>query len=249
VYKYRTAQRTFRGAIPPGIRAPHRAVRSFGSAFPFDPNTAPQWGETCPPGYMGVPPYCTLATGIPGVPTVPGVELPGVPAAHPSTDPAATQPPAAAAPAQAQTAPSAASWWAQRTGLEKGMLVGGAAIVGYLLVTTLQKPASAKPGMAYTPNLVAGVKRTKTGVPLVRGKRWGHASPPKKYARLGATKPSQYAYPERYMYPIHDRTHVAAAKGYFTQHKGDYPASIRRQIAGNINQAARRYGLAADVKP
>ena len=66
---------------------------------------------------------------------------------------------------------------------------------------------------------------------------------------LGAKRPSQYAYPERFMYPLHNRTHVSAAKSRFTKHKQSYPAPIRSQIARNINKAARRFGLKADVKP
>jgi hypothetical protein len=116
-------------------------------------------------------------------------------------------------------------------------------------------PAVAKP------NLRPAERRSPTGIPVVRGKRWGHAKPPKRYRRMGARNASDYGYPERFMYPLYfrgasgklivskSRRHVANAKTRFTAHKDRYPAAIRATIASNINRAARRLGLPADVRP
>lgn len=111
------------------------------------------------------------------------------------------------------------------------------------------------------PNLRPDVKRTKSGIPVVRGRAWGHPRVPKRYRRMGATKSSDFAYPERFMYPLYfrdasgklniqkSRRHVANAKTRFSANKTRYPAAIRVIIAENINKAARRVGLAADVRP
>ena len=114
---------------------------------------------------------------------------------------------------------------------------------------------------AATPNLRESVRLSPSGIPMVRGRRWGHARPPKQYRRMGARHPGDYAYPERFMYPLyfHDasgklnvrksRQHTANAKSRFSQNKHTYPAAIRQMIARNINKAARRLGLEADVRP
>jgi hypothetical protein len=77
---------------------------------------------------------------------------------------------------------------------------------------------------------------------------------------MGARHPSDYAYPQGFMYPVvfrrsdgsvnaaRSRRHVASGKGYFTKHKRHYPVGVRRQIARNLNRAARRFGLRPDVR-
>ena len=111
----------------------------------------------------------------------------------------------------------------------------------------------------YRANLVSGVKLGPTGLPIVGGKSWGRKSAPAKYRRLGATRRSDYAYPDAFKYPLVFRTggrvdydtsrkHIAAAKGYFTKHKHRYQMAMRQVIARNINKAAKRFGLRADVR-
>lgn len=122
-------------------------------------------------------------------------------------------------------------------------------------------PTVTPPPATATPNLLDTSRLSPTGIPLVRGKRLGHGSPPKKYRRMGARHPGDYAYPERFMFPLYfrdasgklivskSRRHVANAKTRFSTYKHRYPMAIRQQIAGNINKAARRLGLEADVRP
>jgi len=125
---------------------------------------------------------------------------------------------------------------------------------------TVAVPTVTPPPVA-TPNLRPSVRRSSAGIPIVRGKRWGHAKAPKRYRQMGARRPGDYAYPERFMYPLYfrdasgklivskSRAHVANAKTRFGAHKYEYPAAIRSAIASNINRAARRLGLPADVRP
>jgi hypothetical protein len=128
-----------------------------------------------------------------------------------------------------------------------------------------EKDAKAAPPAAVvataTPNLRQKVTLSPTGIPMIVGKRWGHPRPPSRYRRMGAVHARDYAYPERFMYPLyfHDasgklnvaksRKHVANAKTRFSAQKHRYSAAIRSTIASNINKAARRVGLAADVRP
>jgi len=122
-------------------------------------------------------------------------------------------------------------------------------------------PTVTPPPAAATPNLRESVRISPSGIPMVRGRRWGHARPTKQYRRMGARHPGDYAYPERFMYPMYfrdasgklnvskSRRHTANAKSRFSQNKHTYPAAIRQMIARNINKAARRLGLEADVRP
>jgi hypothetical protein len=131
-------------------------------------------------------------------------------------------------------------------------------VVQQAVADAKEAPATA---VVATPNLRASVTRTATGIPVVGGKRWGHARPPKRYRQMGARKASDYGYPERFMYPLYfrsasgkldmakSRKHVANAKTRFSAQRHRYPAAIRATIASNINKAARRVGLRADVRP
>ncbi len=103
--------------------------------------------------------------------------------------------------------------------------------------------------------------RVKTGriITLKSGKRYGHGKPPKKYWQLGAKRPSDYAAPEQYGYPLvfrtptgeinqkRTRTHIIAAKAKFARFKRRYPTKLRRQIARNINKASKRFGVGGKV--
>lgn len=74
-------------------------------------------------------------------------------------------------------------------------------------------------------------------------RRLGHRTPPKKYRKMGATKPEHYAWPEGFMYPIHDATHVRAAASRFGKHKSSYPTEMRQTIAKRINEAKKKFGI------
>jgi hypothetical protein len=84
---------------------------------------------------MGVPPVCVPSASTPTFP---------VPQVQPQPRPSDQR-----EPAQAAVGPT---WWAERTGAEKGLIVGGAALAGYVLVTLMTGGMKAKPGMAYRTN-------------------------------------------------------------------------------------------------
>jgi hypothetical protein len=200
------------------------------------PAPVPETGGKCPAGEVGIPPACVA---IPSNLPIPG-PTPVTPAPAPTPTPEAPKP----------------SWWSTLTDAEKWVGVGLVALGGVALLALL-RGVSHKP--SYAANLRARGRRVKR-VPVVRGKRWGRASAPAKYRRLGAKHASDYAYPSRYMYPVvfrrsdgtvnatRSRRHVASGKGYFTKHKRHYPVGVRRQIARNLNRAARRFGLRPDVR-
>ena len=180
---------------------------------------------TCPPGTTLMQGQC--------VPTVPGAVTPAE--------------------------PPKPSWWSQRTDTEKWMVIGGGVLGAVALLALLRGASHAE---VYSENLRARpFRRTPTGLPRVAGKRWGSPRPPARYRRLGAVRASDYAFPERFKYPLvfrgrggkvnyeRSRRHVWNAKTRFTQFKHRYPTAIRRTIASNINRAARRFGLAPDVRP
>lgn len=83
-----------------------------------------------------------------------------------------------------------------------------------------------------------------------KARRWGHTIAPKKHREKGATKQSQYAWSQGFKYPIYDARHARAAQAYFARFKKDLPMSVRREIAKNINDAKKRYGIGGQsVKP
>lgn len=68
--------------------------------------------------------------------------------------------------------------------------------------------------------------------------------PPAKHRRSGATQRSDYALPECWMYPIHDRKHVLAARRYFTRFKRTYPRDVQQAIERRIAARERLMGIA-----
>lgn len=147
----------------------------------------------------------------------------GAPVAAPSADqsaaPAPVQP-VVAADASAQPAPTEEG---MSLNMKLALAFGGLAIGGLLLGSVfLRKPA-------------ATAKANK--------RRLGHGTPPAKYRRTGATKPSDYAYPEGFMYPIHDAKHVRSAASRFAQYKSKLPPTVREKVAKRINQAKKRFGI------
>lgn len=203
---------------------------------PPQPTSPPPPGvTTCPPGTMGIPPACL---SLPGKP----VPIPVPPTPQPQTPP---QPPPPQPPPPQPAPPHKAGM----SDTEMGLLIG-AGVIGVIALGVLlfRRDEERAPAPAFTPNLARG-GRYEDGVPIVRGKRWGRASIPKRYRKLGATSRKDFAYPDRYMYLIVDRDHTIAAKGRFTQHKADYPMAVRRIIARNLNKASRKFGLPQNVKP
>jgi hypothetical protein len=81
-----------------------------------------------------------------------------------------------------------------------------------------------------------------------------HRKPPKKYRSKGATARADYADPACYKYPIRFRKkgrvkralsakHIRAAASRFGKHKRRYPKTVRKQIAGRIAAAERKYRI------
>lgn len=157
--------------------------------------------------------------------------------------------------------------WADRTTFEKGCIVVGAlsllGLVSYALGGLSAAAASPRP---YRANLRGPLPRPAPRVRkapgkivvLASGARFGHRSAPKRYRKAGAVRPSDYAWPQGYKYPLVFRTpdgqvkpgptrrHIAAAARYFSRSKRLYPASVRRVIARNINIAKSRYGVGGE---
>ena len=157
-------------------------------------------------------------------PASPVVPAKGASVAAPSAgQPAAPAPgqPVVAADASAQ--PQAPTEEGMSRNVKLALAFGGLALGGLLLGSVfLRKP-------------VATAKANK--------RRLGHGTPPAKYRRTGATKPSDYAYPEGFMYPIHDAKHVRSAASRFAQHKGKLPPAVRKKVAKRINKAKKRFGI------
>lgn len=160
-------------------------------------------------------------------------------------------------------------WWSERTKIEKGaVVVGGLASFGLLVLAftgapkrmrsnlsrkTRKQLADKKPGE----RIEIGRKRYEVGkiVDVKGGRRFGHKIPPKKYRQKGARRPSDYAWPEGYKYPLVfrdasgkvkpelTRKHVRAAASYYGRYKDSYPPKVRRTIHRNINRARKRFGV------
>ncbi len=97
-----------------------------------------------------------------------------------------------------------------------------------------------------TPNRRRGSRKSpKAGrLPRVKGKPFGHHVAPKKYRRLGFSKPGHYAWPYGYSYPIGDAKHTRLASQRFSMHKSRYPKFVRDTIARRIDRAKRYFGIA-----
>lgn len=167
-------------------------------------------------------------------------------------------------------------WWnSQSTGTKAAIGLGAVAVVGLIVYAAVGGKKKATPNQGrsvYLPNRKrsltskqkAALKRirgkraeAKTGkiTTLKSGKRYGHLKPPKRYYQKGARRPSDYADPKHYKYPLVFRTksgkvkpketkkHIRAAQSYFARHKRKYSPSIRKTIASNINKAKSRYGV------
>lgn len=225
---------------------------SIPGATPAQP---PPGATTCPEGTIGLPPNCYgLPTGLPpGLPALP----PGKPTPPVTTPPEIINevPPKPGVPAPPR---GVAAWWGARSSSEKVALGVAGALVGVGLLSLAlpkrRRPPAARPNR---PKVKARpkTKRRKAKRParalratgkiitLKSGKRFGHAVAPKRYRRLGATRQSQYAWPQGYKYPVHDAKHCRAASRYFGKHKRAYPLHVRRTIARNINKCKVKFGV------
>ena len=88
------------------------------------------------------------------------------------------------------------------------------------------------------------LKKTDIGKLGLRAK----GTPPKKFAKEGATERSDYADPERFKYPVHREENVRAAITYFgdaTNREG-YPEADQKRIAKRILRAAKRFNIIVD---
>lgn len=141
------------------------------------------------------------------------------------------------------------SWWDARSDIEKGAVVlGGVAVLGGLAYLAFGK-SKMRPNRA-TPRRATGEVITLKG-----GQRWGHTIPPKEYRTQGATRKSDYAWPDGYKYPLvfrrsdgtvnvaKSQRHVRSAATYFARYKQKYPPRVRREIASNINRAKKRFDV------
>ena len=182
---------------------------------------------------------------------------------------------------------TAQGWWSsQSTTVKIAVGVGAAALVGWLLFSLVGSGQTATPNRRrrrrYKANRRLSTKRRQgaarkavkskirgkrsrarrgSRITLASGKRFGHMIPPKRYYKMGAKKPSDYAYPEGYKYPLifHKGSkiniaqtikHIKNAKSRFAKDKRRYPMSVRREIARNINRANKRFHVGGKiVKP
>lgn len=162
----------------------------------------------------------------------------------------------------------AKAWWGDRSNVEKGaVVVGGLAVFG-LLVLALTGARRYRPNLSSAErsrlqdkkageSIRVGGRQYKVGkiIDLKSGDRFGHKIPPKDYRNAGARRPSDYAWPDGYKYPLifrdksgkirpeKSRRHVRAAASYFARYGDKYPPKVRRTIARNINKAKKRFGI------
>jgi hypothetical protein len=136
------------------------------------------------------------------------------------------------------------SWWStQSSTMKTGIVLGGLYVAGVAAWMLLRK----KPTKSMYASNSKKPKARKGSVQYKMRKagRKCPAKPPAKYARKGARQRSQYAFPECYGWPIHNRVHVIAAKAKFTRFGGRLPPAIRKQVEGRISKASKRLGLGA----
>lgn len=251
------------GETPPGTPPPSTAgcpagtEDVFGICVPIPSGPGTPGAPGVPPGVPGIPPgapYPVPPGGCPaGTQEVMGYCVAGAVPQVPGQPPSVPREPGPAEPTPVP--PAEPGWWAARTQNEKALIIGGAALLGVgILAALLAKKRPRGPAAAYGYN--PGGRRPKGGgarsqrrcarVPSVSTCR---CSPPAKYARLGATRASDYAFPECFMYPIRMTSrvqtvkHIRAAAQRFAMHGHRYPAAVRREIARNIERAKRQYGI------
>jgi len=154
----------------------------------------------------------------------------------------------------------AKAWWGGLSTPEKvGVGVGGFVAVGALFWLLIPSKGKSMPVKSYKSDVeyTTGTKPEETKatgatpnpkggrrLPRVKGKPFGHHIAPKKYRKLGFTKPGHYAWPYGYSYPIGDAKHTRLASQRFSMHKSRYPKFVRDTIARRINTAKKYFGIA-----
>lgn len=141
------------------------------------------------------------------------------------------------------------AWWNNQSTTKKVLIVGGvaAALFGVVkLVQYVRKPA-APPRM--TPNARRGRGRRRRShgrrgrIISFHGRRLGRTKAPARYRRLGFTKPSQYAWPTGFMYPVGNAKYTRAAASKFAKWRHRYPPKMQHTIATRIDAAKRRFRI------
>ncbi len=105
----------------------------------------------------------------------------------------------------------------------------------------------------------AWTERRRSKLKCAGDKRIGncHCKAPLKYAREGASRPSDYAYPKCFQFPLYfnsadkSRRHIRNAAARFAQNMHRYPPDVQRVMYRNIMKAKKAYGIGEfrGVKP
>jgi hypothetical protein len=157
----------------------------------------------------------------------------------------------------------AKNWWAaQSTPMKGGVVAGGVLAVVLLAMAFGGGPTPAREPYTGT-TATANPRRRRRGKKMKangrrrrggRKSKAGHRVAPAKYRRMGATAPSDYAYPAGFMYPIRfhkgrkvkRRTtikHIRAAAARFGKFARRYPSHVRKTIRARIAKAERQYHI------
>lgn len=267
--EYASIQTAPAGACPPGQQRvlgaclPIPAVPGAPPA-PQQP-AAPSAGPTaCKPGEYGTPPFCyTWPSPTPGQPGQPVSCPPGFTGTFPACLPGNLLPPPRP---QIEPPPPPVLPPSEKKGLTRNakiaLGVGGVAVAG--LVAALVIFGRREEKEQYAQNFRAKAKalkakkrsgskpkkrsrhKSKRIIDVKVGRKvraYGHATPPKRHRRKGATKAKDYADPEHFKYPIKTYKQVRAALSYFARFKWDYPLETRNRIAKRLNAAKKRFGI------
>lgn len=167
------------------------------------------------------------------------------------------------------SADNSPSWWDQQTTTGKVMF----AAIGAGALYVLWSMAGSSQETRYTSN--ARRKKRASRKAVARAKRrggayfwglkrsprarrkarslkdssWCHKSAPAKYARHGATKKSDYAFPECWKYPVRgdtekwSRAHTKAAASYFARHQYNIPEQYRQKVRARIDRERKYWGI------
>jgi len=96
---------------------------------------------------------------------------------------------------------------------------------------------------------VAGQFRRLPGLAAYVAKGQCRFTPPKSYRKLGATKRSDYAFPECFKYPVkmkgpkQTKAHIRTAASRFGKHKNRLPPAIRAAVAKRIDAAKKQHHI------
>lgn len=127
---------------------------------PVDPSMPTLPSSSCPEGEFGIPPLCEPLPGggtTPETPSCPGGEVwaPGLNKCIPYEGGVEEEPVPNGEPEPAEDLPltfPAPTWWDQLTTAEKGFVVGGSALAGYLIVRLVAAPRAYQPNYCKNTN-------------------------------------------------------------------------------------------------